>query len=966
MSLYNRLKATLNGGGLQEDENKRLLDEIEKLKDIIKQKDDVILEQTQIIDNKRNKNIVDVDVQAIKNIENYFKTQEYQDFLKNPEIFEYDESQTAFQKNNKKFYDYQKNFIESWSLSQQELVILYYGVGTGKTMIAINCAEQFVNINDNSFVYFLCPASIVFVFIKSMFINGIDPRRKNNNGDYIYNFVSYQQLLNSKFNFKDNSLLIVDEVHNLRNFRSKMISEKVSARKWKATDNYSLVGTKLGIALLEAKNKFVRSIFMSGTLFVNSEYDIEPIISLGYKKSPMTDFEISKLKIINNDIESMKIYYGALISFYQRPNQAQNFPKVKYEFIPLYEADPDLFDKDFYFLNSRTSTNPIKIKWIVNFLKKRPNEKTLVYFQFLDKGVNKLISMLDKIKELKNKYMVISGELPKFQKQLIQNAYNNNEINILIFTLAIKEGISFKETNNFIYAQPYWNYAITEQIIARGIRSDSHAKGNKSTVNVYMLCGYTRDITKEDKRVLSYATNIMNNDIKTFNPKIIEIEKKNEKNDKINLEDEDDEDNNDVKFKMNFKDDYTELHQMFEKTSGRDANMYFRMFNKQRIINKFELNLLNKVDRFEKSNNVENNDFIKVFNASIIKIEGDNNKLMTVKEKLNLKKDLYKNFYNKEIEKINKRVLRIDNDERFKINRNPNLNEQLERKEYKDLIPKIKKLINEGKSLKDILDLFNLSKQEITNFQANFTPESEVDILIEQSNIKDDKRDKLFVLEPTAGIGNVINGLLKLPNKSSFNIDAVEIHSLFYQIGFSQFDNIDTVKYYNLDFLDYKQKYNYDYIIGNPPFNLRTQIKVYDDKKNTIIKKDVQLFDVNFVALSYNLLNENGTLSMIISNRFQRDNNISSFKIFNLYLNIIKKNNNDNVKIIDIKNFKQDKTITEKMTTNYGMVCITLKKIPNFYIDLSQVPNLENKKEIKKEIKKIQNKEKRELKKLQK
>lgn len=960
MSLYNRLKTTLNGGGLQDDENKKLLDEIEKLKEIIKQKDDVILEQTQIIDKKRTRNIVDVDVQAIKNIESYFKTQEYQDFLKNPEIFEYDESQTAFQKNNKKFYDYQKNFIESWSLSQQELVILYYGVGTGKTMIAINCAEQYVNINDNSFVYFLCPASIVFVFIKAMFINGIDPRRKNNKGEYIYNFVSYQQLLNSKFNFKDNSLLIVDEVHNLRNFRSKIISEKVSARKWEATQNYSLVGTKLGIALLEAKNKFVRSIFMSGTLFVNSEYDIEPIISIGYKKAPMTNFEIYSLKRINRDIEAMKLYYDSLISFYQRPNQAQNFPKVKYEFIPLYEEYPEFFDKDFYFLNSRTSTNSIKINWIVKFLKKRPKEKTLVYFQFLDKGVNKLISMLDTEKELKYKYMVISGELPKFQKQLIQNAYNNNEINILIFTLAIKEGISFRETNNFIYAQPYWNYAITEQIIARGIRSDSHAKGNNSTVNVYMLCGFTRDITKEDKKVISYMQNIMNNDIKTFNPKVIE-RKTDKMDDKKKINDDED----DVKFKMHDLDDYTELHQMFEKTSGRDANMYFRMFNKQREINKFELNLLNKVDRFEKANNIENNDFIKVFNASIIKIESDNNKLMTVKEKLNLKKDLYKNFYNKEIEKINKRVLRIDNDDRFKINRNPNLEEQLDKKEYKDLIPKIKKLINEGKSLKDILDIFNLSKQEITNFQANFTPESEVDILIEQSNIKNDKRNKLFILEPTAGIGNVINGLLKLPNKSSFNIDAVEIHSLFYQIGFSQFDNIDTIKYYNLDFLNYKQKYNYDYIIGNPPFNLRTQIKEYDDKKKEIIKKDVQLFDVNFVSLSYNMLNENGTLSMIISNRFQRDNNISTFKLFNLYLNMIKKNNNDNVKIIDIKNFKQDKTITEKMTTNYGMVCITLKKIPNFNIDLSKVPNLENKKEIKKEITKIQNKEKREIKKLQ-
>ena len=66
-------------------------------------------------------------------------------------------------------------------------------------------------------------------------------------------------------------------------------------------------------------------------------------------------------------------------------------------------------------------------------------------------------------------------------------------------------------------------------------------------------------------------------------------------------------------------------------------------------------------------------------------------------------------------------------------------------------------LVN-GDSLNKILDSFKLSKQEITTFQANFTPETEVEKIIEQSGIKNDSREKLMILEPTAGIGNVIDG----------------------------------------------------------------------------------------------------------------------------------------------------------------------------------------------------------------
>jgi hypothetical protein len=90
--------------------------------------------------------------------------------------------------------------------------------------------------------------------------------------------------------------------------------------------------------------------------------------------------------------------------------------------------------------------------------------------------------------------------------------------------LAIKEGISFKETNNFIVFTPYWNYAIIEQVIARAIRLDSHKMGDKSKVNVYfpiMNSLYKTQTPEEANKIvqpfINKANDIMNNiGIKNF------------------------------------------------------------------------------------------------------------------------------------------------------------------------------------------------------------------------------------------------------------------------------------------------------------------------------------------------------------------------------------------------------------------------------------------------------------------
>lgn len=939
----NKVIKALLGGNIHENENKILHEEIAKLKSQIQeQKKDI--EKLTEINKKEQQNISSNSLMdyTFKNMKQFIVSKTGEELLQNPDIFKYDETLTAFDKNITKFYKYQKEFIEDWSVSAQELVILYYGVGTGKTMIAVNCAEQYISLNPTHYVYFLTPASLVLNVIAEMYRVGIDAGRKHENGDYIYNFVSYQQLLRSDFNFKPNSLLIVDEVHNLRNFYSKEIKVKISARKWASADQtYSLVGTKLGIRLLEAQNKFVRSIFMTGTLFVNDETDIEPIISLGYKKQPLTRMRMSELMLINNDIERMKRYYNGLISFYRKPTDTPNFPMVKYDFVPIVVKTNEKFAKDPFFVNTRNIDNYGKAEWVANFCRTHIEEKTLIYAQFLDRTVYEIADYLD---TLSIKYGIISGKLDSKEKANIVKEYNDNKIKVLIFTLAIKEGISFTETNNFIFTQPYWNYAITEQVIARAIRASSHSKGNKSLVNVYMLYSIDKTMPKElSNNFKEFADKIMNNDIKTYIHEITKEEK-------------------DESGKVHITTKIDNYHETMDRYS-RDIDLYLRMFDKQAKINKFENNLLYKVPRFEDMNNIESNEFIEEYNTTILDIEQNELKkgeILSNKEKIKIKQDMYNKYFTKELKKVNARIVRLHKDPKFKINRNPDLETQASLKKYENQIPNIKKMLDNNYSLSDILESYKISKEEITSFQANFTPESEVEIALDFSGLGNDKRDKIMILEPTSGIGNFINSALKLSNKQNLFIDGVEIHNLFYQIAMAQFSDIDNVMLYNCSIFDYDQKYNYDYIIGNPPFNIRTQIDIYDKKTNKIIKQDRHFADIDFVSLCYNKLNKDGILCMIISDKFTRDQSIK-YEIFNKWLDALKKINSNNVQIKNIGQFKKDLRITKSMETNYPMVCLKLVKVDKFEIDLLKSPPVLTKDELD-ENKKLIAKEKRKIK----
>lgn len=931
-------KIRKSGGALiQIDES-----EVEKLKEQIKNlqeqntKNEKIIEELKERDTKKRK-LSDIDDYTYINLLKVFRTEDGKKYghpneKKRGEIddnfYKYDPLKTSFDRNRETgkvhYRKYQEDFIVNWSSSSQKLVLLYYGVGSGKTLVACSCAEQFLDLNDNSICYLCMPASLVLNTILEFFKFGIDPRRKNSEGKYVYNFVSYQQMLRTKIDFAQNSLLIVDEAHNLRNVISVEDKKRVSTMKYVSTGYFKYQGNVLGKKLLENSSKFSRCLFMSGTFFVNSSKDLEAIISIGYSKIPMYDYLTEQINLIENDPQMFSQYYSGLISFYRIGKDNENFPNVNYKIELLRDVSyPDLigFKEDPYYVVSRNFGNDIKIKWVIDFLKDKKEDKTLIYTQFLE-SANKLSEILNN-EGIKNQ--IISGKLSQSEKMDIVNLYNTNQIKCIIFTLSIKEGISFLETNNFIVFQPYWNYALMEQIIARAIRLTSHKEKKQSIVNVYLLVAFPEK--HENKSLLddfkNQIENIMNDDIKTFDKE------------KINLKD------------LSF-------------LRSRDIDIYSKVFSKQTEINDFEKRVLS-LKRFDDINNVENNDFTKIFNNSILEYEQEKGKPPSQKEKSTMKINLYKSFYGGELNKIQ---------ELFKTEKLyksvDEIQESKDSKKYKKIYDSLKtgetsegensnrkiiqKVLEDKKfDLSDIFKIFGIDKTKIVELQAFFTPPNQSKKLMEYLNISADARQSIYILEPTCGIGNLISELFQLPNKDNFLIDANEYNSIFYTVTDEIYKNVDNVKVYNMEFINtYVSKYNYDYIIMNPPFVLEDmEIKVFQKIPDPNDKRKKKLgtvfytrtiYDFIFVCKCFNMLNLNGKIGAII-----RDiKSIGTTESLTKFLEILKNIKHD---IYPVENFKvSDKSKTAKIQeTSVKMIYIIMEKTEQEqYIDIYSIMGIDS------------------------
>jgi len=103
-------------------------------------------------------------------------------------------------------------------------LIVSHAVGSGKTLTAVTVAQCFLDDNPNGKIIVVTPVSLQGNFKKEMISYGISPEDHHYEFHTLQGFAStYDSLLNDKIDKKmneticdQNTLLIIDEAHNLR------------------------------------------------------------------------------------------------------------------------------------------------------------------------------------------------------------------------------------------------------------------------------------------------------------------------------------------------------------------------------------------------------------------------------------------------------------------------------------------------------------------------------------------------------------------------------------------------------------------------------------------------------------------------------------------------------------------------------------------------------------------------------
>ncbi len=368
---------------------------------------------------------------------------------------------------------YQVRVVSYIMDDDHDSLLVVHGTGTGKTLSALTASQCYLDEFPNNKVVVISPASLIKNFEKQMESYGgqLDSR---------YEFYSFDKFsgLNKEGRYNcRNTMLIIDEAHNLKNLK---------VNRYKAAFKCAVSSHKL--------------LLLTATPFVNQLHDFSALINLMYREPDA--LRKRGLRIQQKLNPTMRLQYDRALSTistmlknkvtFLNDKKSSDFPKseiVKVS-IPMskeyyrdyknalhtalvFGAEPEKFYHGY-----RRAVNDVgygayfnqkmdKIRDIV-----LDDKQTLIFTNWLQFGVDIIKKNLD---DIGADYDLITGSVPSSMRQEIVDKYNSGEYQVLIITRAGGEGLDLKNTNNIIILDPVWNPSSLEQIMGRGIRYKSHA-----------------------------------------------------------------------------------------------------------------------------------------------------------------------------------------------------------------------------------------------------------------------------------------------------------------------------------------------------------------------------------------------------------------------------------------------------------------------------------------------------------
>ena len=406
--------------------------------------------------------------------------------------------------------NHQKKVVRYMKYHRGLLVV--HGTGTGKTLTAITVSQCYLDENPGHKVVFVGPSALESNFKKELRNYGVNKK----DIDRSYKFYSFQRLLgNTKRRIMNkvtknsdrqnigwplnpismkNSLLIVDESHNVRN-----------------------PNTSTSRSLVESSFTADKVLLLTATPFVNSMKDYIPLINMIYgkyivgskrefKEGLVCDYISSNKSISKEDINTFSYLLHNKVDVVNKKDE-KYFPKRKDKMVyvkmsPSYletytklihgEKIAGLFFKspEKFYNGYRRAVNMAgpeyfskKVMKAIPILKKG---KALVYSNWLKFGVNPISQAL---KKSGISFRIFTGKTSKRVRQSVIDDFNSNKFQVLIVSSAGGEGLDLKGVKSVVVLDPPWNAASLEQVIGRAIRYKSHTHLPKKDrfVNVYLM-----------------------------------------------------------------------------------------------------------------------------------------------------------------------------------------------------------------------------------------------------------------------------------------------------------------------------------------------------------------------------------------------------------------------------------------------------------------------------------------------
>lgn len=531
---------------------------------------------------------------STKNIDFYSKLISKKEFSDNRLKVSKRSQKEVCNDNSFKLFEHQRlvrNFLSPHTPYQN--LLLFHDVGTGKTCSAISIAESHKDIvsNYNQRIIVLLEKGVM-----ENFLNEIHNPRKGDNQctgseylgmslaarkKYIKKYYAIQtigkftneiaELMKTKKGRKfitekySNTLIIIDEVHNVREYDS-LDSADAPLKRYTAVQNAVTLANNSKLLLMSATPMFddpreivsLMNLFLlneadnlklsdipKNTVKVTDVYDANGNLTVGGKKIllrkmrgmisyvrgdnpttfPRISFAknavsfpfLSKLKLVTSEMSDRQ--YNNYIN-----NIGENTSIIRQASTILMEPFDTSVDLTEVALSNSTSSVSTKFYKLLKNLQGTEGT-SFIYSEFVPNGLHNIKKMLllNGYTEYKHNatstlptFILLEGDMPPVKRTKLLEVFNSNEnkdgklISIIMGSKVVKEGITLKNTRSVHIIEPWHNMSRLKQVWGRAIRSCSHVAlpNNKRKVEIFLYASIFKGMKLPERMTEKTTKNV--------------------------------------------------------------------------------------------------------------------------------------------------------------------------------------------------------------------------------------------------------------------------------------------------------------------------------------------------------------------------------------------------------------------------------------------------------------------------